>query len=57
MLKTISSHECTDSSVDGYKWFGKPQKRRGRGWLFECIAEEVVFIRDVGYEESVWMKV
>ena len=54
MLKTIS---CTDSSVDGYKWFGMPQKRRGRGWLFECIAEEVEFIRDVGYEESVWMKV
>ena len=52
-------------NVDGYKWFGKPRidqnSRRGEGGVGflvrECIAEEVEFIRDVRYEESVWMKV
>ena len=51
--------------VDGYKWFGKPRidqnSRRGEGGVgflvCECIAEEVEFIRDVRYKESVWMKV
>ena len=39
--------------------FGIDQNsRRGVGFLVrECIAEEVEFIRDVRYEESVWMKV
>ena len=35
--------------------------RRGEGGVgflvCECIAEEVEFIRDVRYKESVWMKV
>ena len=52
-------------NVDGYKWFGKPRidqnSRRGEGGVGflvrECIAEEVEFIRDVRYKESVWMKV
>ena len=52
-------------NVDGYKWFGKPRidqnSRRGEGGVgflvCECIVEEVEFIRDVKYEESVWMKV
>ena len=46
-------------------WFGKPRidqnSRRGEGGVGflvrECIAEEVEFITDVRYEESVWMKV
>ena len=52
-------------NVYWYKWFGKPRidqnSRRGEGGVGflvrECIAEEVEFIRDVRYEESVWMKV
>ena len=52
-------------NVDGYKWFGKPRtdqnSRRGEGGVGflvrECVAEEVEFIRDVRYKESVWMKV
>ena len=52
-------------NVDGYKWFGKPRidqnSHRGEGGVGflvrECIAEEVEFIRDVRYKESVWMKV
>ena len=46
-------------NVDG---FGNDQNsRRGEGGVGflvrECIAEEVEFIRDVRYKESVWMKV
>ena len=48
-------------NVDGYKWFGKPHLDRGEGGVgflvCECIADEVEFVRDVRYEESVWMKV
>ena len=49
-------------SVDGYKWFGKPRNNqkslRGEGFLVrECLVDEVEFISQVRYEESVWMKV
>ena len=48
-------------NVDGYKWFGKPRidrkSRRGEGGVGFLVREEVEFIRDVRYEESVWMKV
>ena len=52
-------------SVDGYKWFGKPcnnqKSLRGEGGVGflvrECLVDEVEFISQVRYEESVWMKV
>ena len=52
-------------SVDGYKWFGKPRNNQkslrgegGVGFLVrECLVDEVEFISQVRYEESVWMKV
>ena len=49
-------------NVDGYKWPRIDQNsRRGEGGVGflvrDCIAEEVEFIRDVRYKESVWMKV
>ena len=49
-------------NVDGYKWPCIDQNsRRGEGGVGflvrECIAEEMEFIRDVRYKESVWMKV
>ena len=49
-------------NVDGYKWFGKPRidknsPRVEGGVGFLVRAEEVEFIRDVRYKESVWIKV
>ena len=52
-------------SVDAYKWFGKPRNNQkslrgegGVGFLVrECLVDEVEFISQVRYEESVWMKV
>ena len=54
--------EDTKIAVEGYKWFGKPrgnQKSQGGvGFLMlECLVDEVEFITDVHYEESVCMKV
>ena len=52
--------------VDGYKWFGKPRQgssesRRGEGGVGflvkECLANGVELIKDVNYEESMWIKV
>ena len=48
-------------SVDGYKWFGKPRNNQkslrgegGVGFLVrECLVDEVEFISQVRYEESV----
>ena len=52
-------------NVDGYTWFGKPRidqkSQRGAGGvgflIRECLVNEVEFITNVRYEESVWMKV
>ena len=53
-------------SVDGYKWFGKPRQgssgsKRGEGGVGflvkECLASGVELIKDVNYEESMWIKV
>ena len=57
--------EDTKIAVEGYKWFGKPRgnqnSQRGEGGVGflvrECLVDEVEFITDVHYEESVWMKV
>lgn len=57
--------EGTIVSVEGYKWFGKPRKdqnsQRGEGGvgflIRDCLIDEVEFISNVRYEESVWMKV
>ena len=57
--------EDTKIAVEGYKWFGKPRGNQnsqrdedGVGFLVrECLVDEVEFITDVHYEESVWMKV
>ena len=61
------SWEKEDSriNVDGYKWFGKPRdvqnSRRwegGVGFLVrDCLVNEVEFVGEVKYSESVWMKV
>ena len=53
-------------SVDGYKWFRKPRQgssesRRGEGGVGflvkECLVSGVELIKDVNYEESMWIKV
>ena len=52
-------------AVDGYTWFGKPcsdqKSQRGEGGvgflIREYLVNEVEFITNVRYEESVWMKV
>ena len=53
-------------SVDGYKWLGKPRQgssesRRGEGGVGflvkECLASGVEIIKDVHYEETMWIKV
>ena len=57
--------EDTKVAVEGYKWFGKcrgnQNSQRGEGGVGflvrECLVEEVEYIADVHYEESVWMKV
>ena len=57
--------EDTRIDVEGYKWFGKPRvsqnSQRGEGGVGflvrECLVDEVEFIANVCYEESVWMKV
>ena len=61
------SWEKEDSriNVDGYKWFGKPrdvhnsQRREGGvGFLVrDCLVNEVEFVGEVKYAESMWMKV
>ena len=61
------SWEKEDSriSVDGYKWFGKPRlvqgSQRGEGGVGflvkDCLVSGVEFIKDVKYEQSVWMRV
>ena len=52
--------------VDGYKWFGNPRQgssesRRGEGGVGflvkECLASGVELIKDVSYEQSMWIKV
>ena len=57
--------EETRIDVEGYKWFGKPRIKQnsprgdgGVGFLVrECLGNEVEFINNVKYEESVWMKI
>ena len=52
-------------AVDGYTWFGKPRRdqksQRGEGGVGflvrEYLVNEVEFITNARYEESVWMKV
>ena len=52
-------------AVDGYTWFGKPcsnqKSQRGEGGVGflvrEYLVNEVEFISNTRYEESVWMKV
>ena len=53
-------------SVHGYKWYGKPRQgssesKRGEGGVGflvkECLASGVERIKDVNYEESMWIKV
>ena len=52
-------------NVDGYKWFGKPRdvqnSQRGEGGVGflvrDCLVNEVEFVGEVKYAESVWMKV
>ena len=52
-------------AVDGYTWFGKPRSdqksQRGEGGVSflvrEYLVNEVEFITNARYEESVWMKV
>ena len=52
-------------AVEGYRWFGKPRENQsslrgegGVGFLVrECLVDEVEFVSNVRYEESVWMKV
>ena len=59
------THTHGSVSVDGYKWFGKPRNNqkslRGEGGVCflvrECLVDEVEFISQGRYEESVWMKV
>ena len=61
------SWEKEDSriNVDGYKWFGKPYdvqntEREGGGVGFlvrNCLVNEVEFVGEIKYAESVWMKV
>ena len=61
------SWEKEDSriNVDGYKWFGKPYdvqntEREGGGVVFlvrNCLVNEVEFVGEIKYAESVWMKV
>ena len=61
------SWEKEDSriNVDGYKWFGKPcdvqnsqRGERGVGFLVhDCLVNEIEFVGEVTYAESVWMKV
>ena len=51
-----------DGSVVSVDGFGKPRNNqkslRGEGFLVrECLVDEVDFISQVAYEESVWMKV
>ena len=61
------SWEKEDSriNVDGYKWFGKPHdvqnSQRGEGGVgflvHDCLVNEVEFVSEMKYAESVWMKV
>ena len=61
------SWEKEDSriNVDGYKWFGKLcdvlNNQRGEGGVrflvHDCLVNEVEFVGEVKYAESVWMKV
>ena len=51
--------------MNGYKWFGKPcdvqNSQRGEGGVGflvrDCLVNEVQFVNEVKYAESVWMKV
>ena len=62
------SWEKEDSriNVDGYKWFGNPcdvqNSQRGEGGVGflvrnNCLVNEVEFVGEVKYAESVWVKV
>ena len=55
----------TRIDVEGYKWFEKPcsnqNSPRGDGGVgfvvCKCLVNDVEFIKNINYEESVWMKV
>ena len=57
--------EASRINVDGYKWFGKPRdvqnSQRGEGGvgflICDCLVNEVEFVSEVKYAESVLMKV
>ena len=68
-LDVVASQESwekdgTTICVDGYTWFGKPRSKQsnprgegGVGFLIrEWLVDEIEFISEVRYAESVWMK-